>query len=85
LRVRKLGLDSRPTGRLLDIAATVMGKDGERRYNTMVIRSLPSPDGTLRPFATAGDSGALVVDELDRARRRNIYNFRNLVQIIIIP
>lgn len=64
LRVRKLGRDRRLTGRVVDVAATVAGEDGRPRRNTMVIRTL---SGAAMPFAGEGDSGALVVDEHDRA------------------
>ena len=67
LRVRKAGIDSGFTGRLVEVAATVVDAEGGQRHNTLVIRSLPVRGGTPRPFAAEGDSGALVIDELERA------------------
>lgn len=67
LAVRLLGVDARPAGRLIAADATVEGEGGDLRRNTLVIRSLPAADGTRPPFARVGDSGALVVDELERA------------------
>jgi len=67
LRVRKLGRDERFTGRIVDVAATVVTARGEQRQNCLVIRSLPGRGGGVRAFAERGDSGALLVDELNRA------------------
>jgi len=65
--VYKLGRDQGIAGRLAATDATVFLADGTQRYNNLVIRGLPGPDGTPRPFASEGDSGALVLDRLHRA------------------
>lgn len=64
--VYKLGLDTGTTGRLTAIDATVVLADGTLRENNLVIRGLRGRDGIERPFARAGDSGALVLDRLHR-------------------
>lgn len=63
LPVRLLGLHDRPAGRIVDTATTVSRADGVSCPNTLVLETLPGRE----PFATPGDSGALVVDAFDRA------------------
>jgi hypothetical protein len=63
LPVRLLGVQDRPTGRIVDVAATVAHADGQPCPNSLVIETLPGHT----PFATRGESGALVADVHDRA------------------
>jgi len=67
VEVYKLGRDKRPSGKLVAVDATVSLADGSCRRNNLVIRGLRGGDGKRRPFATVGDSGALVIDRLNRA------------------
>lgn len=60
---RLLGVHARASGRIVDVAATVEREDGSLCPNSIVIRSLPG----RAPFASRGDSGALVTDRLGRA------------------
>lgn len=63
LAVRLLGVHSRAAGEVVDTDALVERADGVLCPGTIVIRSRPGAP----PFATEGDSGALVVDRHDRA------------------
>jgi hypothetical protein len=63
LPVRLLGVHETHAGRITDTDATVERYDGTLCLRTIVIHSLPDRP----PFATDGDSGALVVDRRDRA------------------
>lgn len=65
--VYKLGRDQGVTGKLVATDATVALADGTCRFNNLVIRGLRGADGAVRPFATEGDSGVLVLDRLHRA------------------
>jgi hypothetical protein len=67
IAVYKLGRDRAPSGKLVATDATVSLADGTCRHNNLVIRGLRGADGKRRPFAVAGDSGALVLDRLNRA------------------
>jgi hypothetical protein len=67
MRVAKLGQDTAFTGKLVATDAQVRMHDGRLRPNTLVIRSLPGPNGENPTFAVPGDSGALVVDTRHRA------------------
>lgn len=60
---RLLGVHARASGRIVDVAATVEREDGSLCPNSIVIRTLPG----RAPFASRGDSGALVTDRLGRA------------------
>jgi hypothetical protein len=62
LTVRLLGVHERAPGDVVATHALVERADGVLCSGTIAIRSRP---GT--PFATEGDSGALVVDRHDRA------------------
>lgn len=63
LPVRLLGVHAAPAGHVVDADATVERADGTMCPGTIVIRSRADRP----PFATEGDSGALVVDRHDRA------------------
>ncbi len=63
LPVRLLGVHRSVAGRVVDTNATAERADGTRCPGTILIRTLPGRP----PFATEGDSGALVVDNHDRA------------------
>lgn len=65
--VYKLGRDRGVTGKLVGTGATVRFADGTLRHNNLVLRGLPGPGGEPRPFASEGDSGALVLDRRQRA------------------
>jgi hypothetical protein len=63
LTVRLLGVHARPAGEVVATDAVVERADGVLCPHTIAIRSRPGGP----PIATAGDSGALVVDRHDRA------------------
>lgn len=63
LAVRLLGVHDTAAGEVVDTDATVERSDGALCPGTIVIRTRPD----RAPFATEGDSGALVVDHRDRA------------------
>jgi hypothetical protein len=63
LGVRLLGIHTTSAGEVVDTHATVERADGVLCPGTIVVRSRPGAP----PFATDGDSGALVVDRRDRA------------------
>jgi hypothetical protein len=63
LSVRLLGVHARPAGEVVATDAVVERADGVLCPGTIAIRSRPGGP----PFATEGDSGALVVDRRDRA------------------
>lgn len=67
LKVRLSGRDDAIWGKVIDSEATVETVTGERCHNTLVIRAIPGPEGVLRPFSRQGDSGALLVDQYQRA------------------
>jgi hypothetical protein len=66
LQVYKLG---RPEviGRVVDVRATVKTSDQRIRHNNLVIRAESQKGKNEQSFADTGDSGALIVDELNRA------------------
>ncbi len=63
LPVRLFGIHDRSAGFLVDTAATVPHADGRMCRNSLIIETPPG----CAPFASDGDSGALVVDSFDRA------------------
>ena len=63
LLVRLLGVRDHSRGRIVDVAATVPRQDGPDAENTIVIETVAGQP----PFAGAGDSGAVVVDQFGRA------------------
>jgi hypothetical protein len=67
LKVRLLGRVDPVWGKIIDSEATVETVTGELCRNTLVIRALPDKHGVLRPFSRKGDSGALLVDQYQRA------------------
>ncbi|MCP5251472.1 MAG: hypothetical protein H6939_07115 [Burkholderiales bacterium] len=67
LKVRLLGHADPRWGKIIDSEATVETVTGELCRNTLVIRALPDKHGVLRPFSRKGDSGALLVDQYQRA------------------
>lgn len=68
LRVFKVGRDGhRVAGRVLDANAVVVTADRQQRRNNIYIRAEQQFNGNSRPFADEGDSGSLIVDELNRA------------------
>ncbi|MDE2389461.1 MAG: hypothetical protein KGN35_10360, partial [Betaproteobacteria bacterium] len=67
LKVRLSGRDNTVWGKVIDSQATVETVTGERCHNTLVIRVMPDSTGTLQPFSRNGDSGALLVDQYQRA------------------
>ncbi|QOJ24259.1 MAG: hypothetical protein HRU78_11885 [Gammaproteobacteria bacterium] len=67
LKVRLSGREYAVWGKVIDSQATVETVTGERCHNTMVIRATPDNRGVLRPFSRKGDSGALLVDQYQRA------------------
>lgn len=66
LKVRLAGRDV-TWGKIIACEATVETVTGERCHNTLIIRAMPDPKGVLRPFSRKGDSGALLVDQYQRA------------------
>lgn len=68
LRVRKLGRGRDDIiGKVVDVMATVVLSGGQKRYNNIVIRPQTRAGCHSECFANEGDSGALIVDELNRA------------------
>lgn len=67
LKVRQLGRADPVWGKIIDSEATVETVTGELCRNTLVIRALPDKHGVLLPFSRKGDSGALLVDQYQRA------------------
>lgn len=67
LKVQLLGRADPSWGKIIDSEATVETVTGELCRNTLVIRALPDKHGVLRPFSRKGDSGALLVDQYQRA------------------
>lgn len=63
LKVRLAGVHDKPAGRVTSVNTSVLRSDGQICPNCIVIESLPG----LPPFASEGDSGALLVDQFDRA------------------
>lgn len=67
LRVYKLGRDNNSiVGRVVDVRATVMTSNHKKRYNNIVIRAETRKGNNEQSFAEDGDSGTLIVDELNR-------------------
>lgn len=67
LKVRLSGRDNTVWGKVIDSQATVETVSGERCHNTLVIRATPDHKGVPRPFSRKGDSGALLIDQYQRA------------------
>lgn len=67
LKVRLLGRSNSVWGKVIDSAATVETVSGELCRNTLVIRALPDNDGVMQPLSRKGDSGALLIDQYQRA------------------
>ena len=68
LRVYKLGrAEDGVIGRVVDVMAPAITRDKQRRDNNLVIRTATRPGSSEPGFASEGDSGALIVDELNRA------------------
>jgi len=63
LRVHKAGQEQPTIGIIVDVMAPVIGADGRRRENNIVIRTTTGGSD----FAEDGDSGALIVDHFNRA------------------
>ncbi|MBX3617855.1 hypothetical protein [Nitrosomonas sp.] len=66
LKVRIAGRDV-AWGKIIDCEATVETITGEQCRNTLVIRAIPDQYGKLKPFSRKGDSGALLIDQYQRA------------------
>lgn len=67
LKVHLAGRENAMWGKVIDCEATVETVTGERCHNTLVIRAMPDGKGALQPFSRKGDSGALLVDQYQRA------------------
>lgn len=67
LKVHLAGREGAAQGKVIDCEATVETVSGGRCHNTLVIRAIPDEKGELYPFSRKGDSGALLVDQYQRA------------------
>ncbi|UJP01706.1 MAG: hypothetical protein LZF85_07825 [Nitrosomonas sp.] len=67
LKVRLLGRPDSTWGKIIDSTATVETIHGELCRNTLIIEALPDRHGVRQPFSRKGDSGALLVDQHQRA------------------